>query len=274
MSSRRRRRPLVEEAFCSTKRRREEDEAVEVRSSLQQLMMLFSCQLFSDILPPVALKHQLYSLHSDRTCVDKQLNALCESGELLMFQLGFSTEAFALVFADQYKAKVLQGEAGRETESSVQKFLRALSTSCTSLSFDKHQLITDLLFSDAEITQLVKAGVLTVKDAGSWWLAIPNSGKFIKYLLEGRRAVLNMVKKSKYGEILKNELEERRTTSKIKFKMKYHIHDLIGAELVECVQTTSGTLLRYVDGSLALVTHSSSKQKELEVAQVLCVVSS
>ncbi|TRY88031.1 hypothetical protein DNTS_026622 [Danionella cerebrum] len=150
MSSRRRRRPLVEEAFCSTKRRREE--AVEVRSSLQQLMMLFSCQLFSDILPPVALKHQLYSLHSDRTCVDKQLNALCESGELLMFQLGFSTEAFALVFADQYKAKVLQGEAGRETESSVQKFLRALSTSCTSLSFDKHQLITDLLFSDAEIT--------------------------------------------------------------------------------------------------------------------------
>lgn len=42
-----------------------------------------------------------------------------------------------------------------------------------------------------------------------------------------------MVKKSKYGEILKTELEERRTTSQVKFQMKYHIHDIVGAELVE-----------------------------------------
>lgn len=51
--------------------------------------------------------------------------------------------------------------------------------------------------------------------------------------LTGRKAVLGMVKKSKYGEILKTELEERRTTSLVKFQMKYHIHDIVGAELVE-----------------------------------------
>lgn len=105
----------------------------------------------------------------------------------------------------------------------------------------------------------MKSGVLTVRDAGSWWLSIPNSGKFIKYfikgrfltldthavgfhlvrfniwsfLLTGRKAVLGMVKKSKYGEILKTELEGRRTTSQVKFQMKYHIHDIIGADLVE-----------------------------------------
>lgn len=101
----------------------------------------------------------------------------------------------------------------------------------------------------------MKSGVLTVRDAGSWWLSIPNSGKFIKYFIKGRcvywrfnifywiipdhnfltgrKAVLGMVKKSKYGEILKTELEERRTTSQVKFQMKYHIHDIVGAELVE-----------------------------------------
>lgn len=80
-----------------------------------------------------------------------------------------------------------------------------------------------------------------------------------------------MVKKAKYSEVLKNELEERRTTSQVKFPMKYHIYDVMGAELVErylsyyififvifmvffphclfpfSIPTTSGTLLRYAD---------------------------
>lgn len=115
--------------------------------------------------------------------------------------------------------------------------------------------------------QLVKSGVLTVRDAGSWWFSIPNSGKFTKYLIQGecfgggnvtqrddelrtsktlcteyrilcvfppgRKAVLGMVKKAKYSEVLQAELQERRTTSHVKFHMKYHIHDIVGAELVE-----------------------------------------
>lgn len=45
--------------------------------------------------------------------------------------------------------------------------------------------------------------------------------------------MLNMVKKSKYGEVLKADLEERKTASHVKFHMKYHIHDIVGAELVQ-----------------------------------------
>lgn len=56
---------------------------------------------------------------------------------------------------------------------------------------------------------------------------------FHPLFLSGRKAVLGMVKKSKYSEVLKAELEERRTTSHVKFHMKYHIHDIVGAELVE-----------------------------------------
>ena len=52
-------------------------------------------------------------------------------------------------------------------------------------------------------------------------------------LLLGRKAVLAMVKKSKYSEVLQAELEERRTTSHVKFHMKYHVHDIVGADLVE-----------------------------------------
>ncbi|XP_067285362.1 serine/threonine-protein kinase 19 isoform X2 [Pseudorasbora parva] len=250
-----RKRALIADTFCLPKRRAagtedSHDGAADIRSSLQKLMTLFSRKLFNDSLPPVVLKHQLYSLHRDKTSVDKQLNELRASGELLMFQLGFDSEAFALVFAEDYRAKVRQGEAGRETLETVEKFLSKLTPGCSDLSFNKEKMLKEFLFTDSEITQLVKSGVLTVRDAGSWWLSIPNSGKFIKYFIKGRKAVLGMVKKSKYGEILKTELEGRRTTSQVKFQMKYHIHDIVGAELVECIQTTSGTLLRYVDGNI------------------------
>ncbi|CAI5675366.1 unnamed protein product [Oreochromis niloticus] len=192
-----RKRALISDAFNLKKRKNGTEqfgataaEEADIKSSLEYLMTLFPRKLFNDALPQIVLKHQLYSIHSDRTLVDKELNKMRERGDLLMFQLGFDAEAFG---------------------------------------------------------QLVKSGVLTVRDAGSWWLSIPNSGKFTKYFIKGRKAVLNMVKKSKYGEVLKAEIEERRTNSQVKFHMKYHIHDIVGAELVESIPTTSGTLLRFVD---------------------------
>ena len=51
--------------------------------------------------------------------------------------------------------------------------------------------------------QLVKASVLTVRDVGSWWLSIPNAGIFMKSFSRGRKAVITMIRKSKYKEILK-----------------------------------------------------------------------
>ncbi|CAJ1074981.1 serine/threonine-protein kinase 19 isoform X2 [Xyrichtys novacula] len=210
-------------------------------------MTLFPRKLFNDSLPLIVLKHQLYSVHHDKTLVDKELNKLREQGELLMFQLGFDTEAFGLIFASDYKTKVLAGEEGRETRATVERFLEKVVSSCTDLSFSKDKMLRQFLFTDTEITQLVKSGVLTVRDAGSWWLSIPNSGKFTKYFIQGRKAVLGMVKKSKYSEVLKAELEERRTNVQVKFPMKYLIHDIVGAELVESIPTTSGPLLRFVD---------------------------
>ncbi|KAF4092659.1 hypothetical protein AMELA_G00023170 [Ameiurus melas] len=225
----------------------DEEGPCDVKATLQYLMTLFPRKLFDDSLPPIVYKHQLYSLLSDRTLVDKQLNELRDNGELLMFQLGFDTDTFALAFTEDYRAKVLAEQMGKDTRVTVEKFLDKVLPSCSGLSFSKCQMLQEFLFTDSEITQLMKSGVLTVRDAGSWWLSIPNSGRFTKYFIQGRKAVLGMVKKSKYNEILKADLEGRRTKSQVRFDIKYHIHDIIGAELVECIQTTSGTLLRFVD---------------------------
>ncbi|KAJ0001409.1 hypothetical protein NQD34_006429 [Periophthalmus magnuspinnatus] len=250
-----RKRGLISDAFISKRKKAvterfglsDVEGPTDIKATLEYLMTLFPRKVFNDVLPQIVLKHQLYSLVSDKTMVDKGVNKLREQGDLLMFQLGFDSEAFGLVFASDYKAKVLAAQDGCDTQETVQKFLDKVLTSCTDLSFSKDQMLHNFLFSDAEITQLVKSGVLTVRDAGSWWLSIPNSGKFTKYFIQGRKAVLNMIKKSKYNEVLKVDLEDRKTPSQVKFHMKYHIHDIVGAELVESIPTTSGTLLRYVD---------------------------
>lgn len=254
-----RKRTLISDTFKATKRRftqntfgkptgeADQDGPLNIKTSLEYIMTLFPRKVFNDSLPPIIMKHQLYSLHSAKTLVDRQLNLLREQGEVMMFQLGFDADTFGLVFTSDYKEKTLAGVADTESQGTVEKFLNKVVPSCTELSFNKEKMLKEFFFTDSEITQLVKCGVLTVRDAGSWWLSVPNSGKFTKYLIQGRKAVLNMVKKAKYGEVLKNELEERRTTSQVKFPMKYHIYDIMGAELVESIPTTSGTLLRYVD---------------------------
>ncbi|XP_076121446.1 winged helix repair factor 1-like [Alosa pseudoharengus] len=255
-----RKRTLISDTFKVTKRRftentfgkprcgeADQDGPLDMKSSLEYLMTLFPRKVFNDSLPPIVMKHQLYSIHSCKTFVDRQLNLLREQGEVMMFQLGFDSDTFGLVFTADYKDKVLAGIAGTESQGTVERFLNKVVPSCTELSFNKDKMLKEFLFTDSEITLLVKCGVLTVRDAGSWWLSVPNSGKFTKYLIQGRKAVMNMVKKARYGEVLKNELEERRTTSQVKFPIKYHIYDLMGAELVESIPTTSGTLLRYVD---------------------------
>ncbi|XP_039738914.1 winged helix repair factor 1 isoform X9 [Pteropus medius] len=182
------------------------------RAAVTELVGLFPRGLFEDALPPIALKSQVYSLVPDRTAADRQL--------------------------------VLKACDGRSYAGAVQKFLASVLPACGDLSFQQDQMTQTFGFRDTEITQLVNAGVLTVRDAGSWWLAVPGAGRFIKYFVKGRQAVLGMVRKAKYRELLLSELLGRRAPAAVRLGLAYHVHDLIGAQLVDCVSTTSGTLLR------------------------------
>lgn len=48
-------------------------EPADMKSTLENLMTLFPRKLFNDALPPIVLKHQLYSVHNDKTLVDKEV---------------------------------------------------------------------------------------------------------------------------------------------------------------------------------------------------------
>ncbi|XP_075774372.1 winged helix repair factor 1-like [Pelodiscus sinensis] len=320
-----------------------------VDSALRYLASLFPRQLFEDALPPLVLKHQLYSLVKDRTAVDRHLSRLKDEGLVRLFQLGFDTEAFGVVFAQDYvaqgqvlphpqpweggpreglvwvtgppvSAQVLQSVEGKEQAGTVRRFLQTAFTSCADVSYEKGRMLRDFGFQDHDITWvaegaggrgtqpprapgpaafplspqrplgvlcgcsppqrgrisvlgegfpynlphvglgrspcvpsssappqrgrirmpglwskgwLVSAGVLTVRDAGSWWLAVPGAGRFVKCFIKGRKAVQAMIQKAKYKEVLLSDLQSRRAPRAVKLGLPYHIHDLIGAQLVD-----------------------------------------
>ncbi|XP_035964059.2 winged helix repair factor 1 [Halichoerus grypus] len=248
----RKRQRLVPDAF-GLKRRRERGQAEadplrgesgSARAAVAELVQLFPRSLFEDALPPIALRSQVYSLVPDRTAADRQLKALQEQGEIRIIQLGFDLDAHGIIFTEDYRTRVLKACDGRPYAGVVQKFLASVLPACGDLSFQQDQMTQTFGFRDPEITQLVNAGVLTVRDAGSWWLAVPGAGRFIKYFVKGRQAVLGMVRKAKYRELLLSELLGRRAPATVRLGLTYHVHDLIGAQLVDCVSTTSGTLLR------------------------------
>ncbi|XP_064622255.1 inactive serine/threonine-protein kinase 19-like [Lineus longissimus] len=221
----------------------------DAEATMLYLKDLFPVEKFQSRLPPIIVKHQLYSMITNRTLADKQLGELRTRGDVRMFKMSTSeADEFCLVFTEDYKRHViLHTVKSGANLALVERFFDTVIKECPDISFDKQKLMTQYKFKEEEIHQLIKCGVLNTRDVGSWWLSIPDLGIFIKSFLRGRKAVITMIRKSKYREILQQDLETRKLPKVARLGMMYHIHDIIGADLVDWICTTSGRLLRLTE---------------------------
>ncbi|NXN98857.1 STK19 kinase, partial [Rhinopomastus cyanomelas] len=152
---------------------------------------------------------------------------LRRSGQILLLHLGLGPDALGVVSSDVYRDKVLQGVSGTPQAGVVRRFLEEVVAPCPRLSYERESGL-----GDDDVTQLVAAGVLTVRDAGSWWLALPGIGRFIRALLRGRRALLAVVRRSRNHEVLQGELLQRRAPPGTQLGVPYLLYDLLGAHLL------------------------------------------
>lgn len=51
--------------------------------------------------------------------------------------------------------------------------------------------------------------------------------------LSGRKALLSQISKSRYKEVLLTDVSTRKPPPSLRLGMEYHIHDIIGAGLVD-----------------------------------------
>ncbi|XP_061208226.1 inactive serine/threonine-protein kinase 19 [Neopsephotus bourkii] len=228
------------------KRRRRDGSPGAVEAALGALGALFPIGLFGDLLPPLVLRHQLYSIVSDRTAVDRHLDRLRADGRIRLLHVGLGSDTLGVVCVDAYREKVLAGAAGSPRAPLIRRFLDGAVAASPALGYEEREL-KEWGFGDRDITQLVAAGLLTLRDAGSWWLSVPGLGRFIRAILRGRGAILSRLRRARHRELLLEELQERRAPPGAAIGLSFILHDLLGAQLVLSVPTTSGPMLRLAE---------------------------
>lgn len=214
----------------------------DTEAALLYLKSKFPIEKFKGRLPPVLLVHQIYSIIKCKTLVDRDVNCLQAKGAVRLFKLGGEETALVVVYSDELINHITQH---CPTKPVINRFLKDLIPKVQDVSIDK-TLLQELGFTQQEMSDLVRAGLLTLRSTASFWFSFPNAGEFMRTYLKGRKSVLRTIRKCKFSEILQFELEQRKLEKSAKLGMFYHIHDIIGAELVKCIETTSGTLLRLI----------------------------
>ncbi|XP_072777206.1 inactive serine/threonine-protein kinase 19 isoform X4 [Taeniopygia guttata] len=208
--SRRRRRLEDPRAAIEAKRRRPglpaepprpDGSPAAVEAALGAVAALFPRRLFGDALPPLLLRHQLYSLVPDRTAVDRHL--------------------------------ALAAVAGSPREPLVRRFLEVAVMARPELSYGERQLVA--------------VGLLTVRDVGSWWVAVPGVGRFVRALLRGRRALLSLFRRARLRQLPQGALGGGKTPPGAALGVPFLLHDLLGEGRLQSIPTPAGPLLRLAE---------------------------
>lgn len=89
---------------------------------------------------------------------------------------------------------------------------------------------------------LVECGALVAADATNFFWAIPNGGAFLKALLAGRKEAMAIVKRSKFRELPRKQLEQKPLRSPLGWN--FHLRDLLGADALVAVPISGDSLLK------------------------------
>ena len=66
------------------------------------------------------------------------------------------------------------------------------------LCYTQQDLMDDCKMSEKDVTNLIRGGLLVMRDATTMWLGLPNAGLFTKDLEGGRHELLISLRRKKY----------------------------------------------------------------------------
>lgn len=215
----------------------------DVKSTLEYLRECFPFQKFQLHLPPVILKHQIYCFVSDRELVDQVLSSLTANGEIIQIR---SFHLILIVFTKDYKSHVMQFMTELQVAKDlISEFILLINVIASAGGIvDHQQILQSSKLSNEDIKQMVQMGVLQMCDESSYSFGLPRVALFLRCFWFGRNAVLTVVKRSKNQQILEEDLTNRKLPKLARLGVVFHTRDIIGAEIVERINTTYGQLLR------------------------------
>ncbi|VVC45137.1 Serine-threonine protein kinase 19 [Cinara cedri] len=195
--------------------------------------------------PQIVFINQLYDVIQNKTLINKELDILRKQCKIQEFTIGTSDFSSALILYEDYVKYILNIYPDNKC---INKFLNTILPQIKSFGVEKCALKQKFKLQQYELTELINCGLLLIKNQDNYWISFPSSGNFIRRYIEGRKYLIQIIKRRKFQEILENDLEVRcAKVSKIKeFGFKYFLHAIKGSEDIITINTTSGCLLRIV----------------------------
>ncbi|CAM9582107.1 unnamed protein product, partial [Hapterophycus canaliculatus] len=97
-------------------------------------------------------------------------------------------------------------------------------------------------------SKLVRAGfLLPRRDVGreeAYWFSMPQLGKVVLAISRGRKDVVGALKRTRYKEMRRAELEAKNPAKSTGLPLSFHVRDLLGLGMIRETDTPSGKFLR------------------------------
>ncbi|KAI8144210.1 serine-threonine protein kinase 19-domain-containing protein [Fennellomyces sp. T-0311] len=164
-------------------------------------------------LPRVCFLHQIYSIITDNTMVDRELQEAIDEGSWRKFHIiGSLEDEFAIMNTNDYVATI--DDAKREfvsdqADMSDQNITAGLFDRFKKLALDSNDVAISQKsegfdFTDKEVSCLIKYGVMLphVQKTDTYWFAIRRQGLFMSHYIKGRVEILRILKKRPTHDIL------------------------------------------------------------------------
>ena len=222
------------------------------------------------LLPRMILQHQLHSVLTAHSHIDREIEERLIEGSLLKIQIRASAadgeiqaggSDFGLIQMDKYLQLVITASQDAVTTSedhdeALRKFhsifLRRNGIVRSGL-IKATYLLEEVGLSQAQLRFLVNKGFLVLSshlNSSTLAVSIPNSGLYVKSLLSGRRQILKHLKRQPYNELLEKSLGSRKMKDTL-FSWIFHLHDLVGSGRVEIFKTPAGRGIKATPKGLA-----------------------
>ncbi|KAL6771107.1 hypothetical protein ACKKBF_B33940 [Auxenochlorella protothecoides x Auxenochlorella symbiontica] len=210
--------------------------------------------------PPFSLVTQLYTLLPDRTKTDKELDALRLGNKVRLLQLphggvaAVPTDAFSVSLRSLARpapaaAREAARNATREGPATAERFLSLVLPRHTGFGLTRAELAEALgpRHAAADLEALLDWGALTrhpTAQTASYIFGLPDAGRYLRSVLEGRLELLTMLQRRWHGEALEAELLRKGRLRRSTLGVLWHLRDVLGAGLVVRRETAVGPMLR------------------------------
>ncbi|KAJ3312442.1 Serine/threonine-protein kinase 19 [Blyttiomyces sp. JEL0837] len=136
------------------------------------------------------------------------------------------------------------GSRGRKVKIDVyERFWKFVMGHPEAVHVSRESLKETVGIGEEDVSELVSAGFLTIKDVRELWLAVPKAGAYVRSFLKGRQDVINILKRKKFKEHLRKAIEERKLRE-CDLPGELIVLELLGSGMIQPMDTPVGPMLK------------------------------